>query len=70
MSTAVELLAEARALRPLIEAGANATDEKLTMTQPVIEAFEKSGLFHIMLPRVLGGLEADCSTIMDVFEEL
>ncbi len=70
MSTDVDLLAAARSLRPLIEAEADATDESLTMTPAVVEAFEKTGLFHLMVPRELGGFEADCSTILDVFEEL
>lgn len=70
MSTDVDLLAAARALRPLVEAEADATDEALTMTQPMIEAFEKTGLFHLMVPKELGGFEADTSTIIDVFEEL
>jgi len=65
-----DLRAEARALRPLIEAQATPTDEALTMTDPLVEAFEKSGLFHMMVPSALGGAEADCSTIMDVVEEL
>ncbi len=70
MSAEIDLRAEARALRPLVEAQADATDASLTMTQPVVEAFEKSGLFHLMVPRELGGHEADCATIIDVFEEL
>ena len=70
MSAQIDLLAEARALRPLIESEADRTDDSLTMTSPVIEAFEKTGLFHLMVPRSLGGYEADCSTIIDVFEEL
>ena len=70
MSADTDLLAEARALRPLIEKEADPTDDELTMTPPVVDAFEKTGLFHMMVPRALGGAEADCSTIMDVFEEL
>lgn len=70
MAAAVDLLAEARALRPLVEAEAEGTDEELSMTKPVVDAFAKSGLFHIMVPSELGGAEADCRTIIDVFEEL
>jgi alkylation response protein AidB-like acyl-CoA dehydrogenase len=66
----IDLLAEARALRPLIEAEADATDHALTLTPPLVEAFERSGLFHMMVPRSLGGHEADCDTVIDVFEEL
>jgi alkylation response protein AidB-like acyl-CoA dehydrogenase len=70
MSEAIDLLAEASALRPLIEAHADAADDALTMPMPVVEAFAKTGLFHMMVPKALGGHEADCSTIMNVFEEL
>ena len=70
MSEAIDLLAEASALRPLIEAHADAADDERTMPMQVVEAFAKTGLFHMMVPKALGGHEADCSTIMNVFEEL
>jgi alkylation response protein AidB-like acyl-CoA dehydrogenase len=70
MSRGADLLEKARSLRPLIESEADATDDELTMTKPVIEAFTESGLFHIMVPGALGGSEADSDTIIDVFEEL
>ncbi|MEZ4330350.1 MAG: acyl-CoA dehydrogenase family protein [Myxococcota bacterium] len=67
---AASLLETARSLRPLIEAEAEATDRELTLTRPVIEALTETGLFHLMVPRALGGAEADCRTVIDVFEEL
>ena len=70
MPPASDLLEQARQLRPLVEAQAEATDDALTLTPPLVEAFEKSGLFHILVPRALGGAEADCATTIDVFEEL
>jgi alkylation response protein AidB-like acyl-CoA dehydrogenase len=70
MSQGVDLLEKARGLRSLVEAEAATTDLELTMTKPVIEAFAETGLFHIMVPKALGGAEADSSTIIDVFEEL
>jgi alkylation response protein AidB-like acyl-CoA dehydrogenase len=70
MSRATPLLEKARGLRSLVEAEAAATDEELTMTKPVIEAFADTGLFHLMVPEALGGAEADTDTIIDVFEEL
>ncbi len=69
-SPAHDLLEKARALRPLIEAEADASDRELTLTKPVIEAFTKTGLFHMMVPKALGGAEVDCRTAIDVFEEL
>lgn len=70
MTATVDALAVAKKLRPLIESEADATDRELTLTKPVIEAFSDSKLFHVMLPKELGGLEADPDTIIDVFEEL
>ena len=70
MTQVADLLTKARSLRDLVEAEADASDDELTMTKPVIEAFVESGLFHIMVPEALGGLEANSDTIIDVFEEL
>ncbi|MEE8165680.1 MAG: acyl-CoA dehydrogenase family protein [Myxococcota bacterium] len=70
MTQGADLLAKARSLRNLVEAEADTSDDELTMTKPVIEAFVESGLFHIMVPKEFGGLEADSDTIIDVFEEL
>lgn len=60
----------ARNLRELIESEADRVDQNLTMTQPIVDALVESGLFRLLVPRDLGGLEADPSTIIDVFEEL
>ena len=68
--TTTDLLAVARSLRPLIESEADATDRDLTLTKPVLEALIDANLFHLMVPKDLGGLEADSDTVLDVFEEL
>jgi alkylation response protein AidB-like acyl-CoA dehydrogenase len=65
-----DLLTAARALRPLVEAEADATDTELTITAPVIDALAQSGLNHLQVPKELGGLEADVDTTLDVLEEL
>ena len=70
MTTTPDLLAVAKSLRPLIEAEAKPTDDDLTLTQPVLEALAEANLFHLMVPKDLGGLEADSDTVLDVFEEL
>ncbi len=56
--------------RELIESEADRVDEKLTLTKPIVDKLVESGLFRLLVPRDLGGLEADPSTIIDVFEEL
>lgn len=68
MST--DLLEVARSLRPVIEAESEATDRELTLTQPVLDALTEANLFHLMVPKELGGAEADSDTVLDVFEEL
>lgn len=70
MTSAADPLAAAKALRPLIESEANTTDRELTPTKPVVEALSDSMLFHLMVPKEFGGLEADPDTVLDVFEEL
>jgi indole-3-acetate monooxygenase len=70
MPTATDAVRTAKSLRPILEAQADATDGDLTLTKPCIEALTQTGLFHLMVPNELGGLEADTDTVIDVFEEL
>ena len=72
--TAVEsptdLLATARRLSPLVVEHAAEGERRGTMPEPVVDAFAAAGLFGLMLPRELGGAEADLRTVLGVFEEL
>ena len=70
MPAATDLVSAVRSLRPLLEAEADATDETLTPTPKVVQAAADAGVFQLMVPRDLGGHEADSSTVLDVFEEL
>ena len=69
MSPAADPLAAAKALRPLIEAEADACDRGLTLTKPVLDAFTEANLWHLLVPKEFGGLEAGTDTVLDVFEE-
>lgn len=69
MSETVPLQA-ARALRELIESEAERVEQAATMTQPVVDAIVESGLFRLLVPEALGGMEASPATIVDVCEEL
>jgi alkylation response protein AidB-like acyl-CoA dehydrogenase len=69
-STATGLLDQTRALTPLIEAEADRTEELGTMSPAVVDALSEAGLFAILVPAELGGLEADLVTTLAVFEEL
>ncbi|HKY13531.1 MAG TPA: acyl-CoA dehydrogenase family protein [Microthrixaceae bacterium] len=63
-------LSAARSLRGIVEAEADATDRELSMTAEVVEAFARSGLNHLQVPKELGGMEADTDTVLDVLAEI
>jgi alkylation response protein AidB-like acyl-CoA dehydrogenase len=64
------LTQSARDLRRLIEDHADETEAGCTMAAPVVDAFEKSGLFRLSIPQALGGLEADVEAVQGVCEEV
>jgi alkylation response protein AidB-like acyl-CoA dehydrogenase len=68
--SANELIQKARSLRELIESEAETIEQKCTMTEPVVDAIEKTGLFQLITPAELGGLEADVDTVQAVCEEV
>jgi alkylation response protein AidB-like acyl-CoA dehydrogenase len=70
MSGASSLLDRARGLRELIESEADLIEEQNTMTAVVVDALSDAGLFRLLVPRDLGGFEADAATIIDVCDEL
>ena len=59
MTASTDPLRAAKSLRPILEAQADAMDSDLTLTKPCIEALTETNLFHLMVPKELGGLEAD-----------
>ncbi len=66
----VDAIGAARGLTTLVEAEADAAELAGTMTEPVVEALHDAGLFGLMVPRELGGSEADIATCLEVFEIL
>ncbi len=66
----IDVLERTRALVPLVEANADAGERDGTLAAPVVEAFRDQALFSLMVPRSLGGLEADIATVLTVFEEV
>ena len=67
---ACSLLDTARALAPRIRACADEIDATRELPRPLFEALADAGLFHMALPRVLGGAELDLPTYIQVIEEL
>jgi indole-3-acetate monooxygenase len=68
--TPSDLVARARALRPLIEAEAEEAEATGTTTKSVVDAIAEQQLFWTMLPKDVGGQEATIATCLAVFEEL
>jgi alkylation response protein AidB-like acyl-CoA dehydrogenase len=63
-------VAAARELRPIIERGAAESERLGRMCDETAMALCASGLFGLLLPRSLGGIEADPLTYIEVIEEL
>ncbi len=61
---------DARSLGPLIQRYADQIDETRELPRPLFEALADAGLFHMVVPRSLGGAEVDLPTYLDVLEEI
>lgn len=60
----------ARALAPLIRASADEIDTNRELPRPLFEAIADAGMFHLALPRAIGGAEIDFPTYVQVLEEI
>ena len=65
-----DLVSTARAHAALIEAEAEKAEATGTLTSSVVEAFREGKLLWTLVPSVLGGLEADIVTFLEVIEEV
>lgn len=73
MTTCVDtadLLNSARQLGPLISHHADAAERNRRLSREVLDAIAEAGLFRMMLPQALGGLEVDPVTCAHVVEEI
>jgi alkylation response protein AidB-like acyl-CoA dehydrogenase len=63
-------LAQAQRLADLIGEEAARSEADATLSPRVVEAFHETGLFGLMVPKELGGEEADLPTVLSVYEEV
>ena len=64
------LLARAEGLAELIGHEAERSESDATLSPVVVDALHESGLFGLMVPKELGGEEADLPTVLEVYEEV
>ena len=65
-----ESLRKAKAIAPILEAGAEEGALLRDLPEKSVKALRESGLLSIGLPKEVGGQEADFATILEVSEEL
>jgi alkylation response protein AidB-like acyl-CoA dehydrogenase len=63
-------LEAARRLAPRIRASAEEIEATRELPRPLFEAIADAGLFHLAVPRAIGGGELDLPTYVQVIEEL
>jgi alkylation response protein AidB-like acyl-CoA dehydrogenase len=63
-------VAAAAALRPLARDHADETEAGRRLAPPVVDAIARAGLFRMLVPREIGGLETDVSSMVRAIEEL
>jgi alkylation response protein AidB-like acyl-CoA dehydrogenase len=65
-----EVVARVTALVPLIREHAEKSSEERRVVPEVVEALEEAGLFKLLVPRRLGGLETNLRTTMECVAEV
>ncbi len=60
----------ARKLAPMIRSCADEIEALRKLPRPLFEALADAGLFHLAVPRAIGGAELDLPTYVQVIEEL
>ncbi|GGU41131.1 acyl-CoA dehydrogenase family protein [Streptomyces violascens] len=66
LPTREELVARAEELQPLLREHAARIDQDRQITDEVIDALTRAGLFKLTVPRRFGGYECDVRTLLDV----
>jgi indole-3-acetate monooxygenase len=69
-SGAVDYVARARSLKPIIDAEADTMEAGATITKPVVDALAESGLFWVLVPKEYGGAGEGIVNSLKIVEEL
>src|SRR5918997_2130099 len=69
-SRACSPLESARELAPAIRLAAPEIERTRAIPRPLFEQMADAGLFHMLIPRQLGGIELDLPGYIEVVEEL
>jgi alkylation response protein AidB-like acyl-CoA dehydrogenase len=64
------LLEAVRKLAPMIRSCADEIDRERELPRPLFEALADAGVFHMAIPRSLGGAELDLPTYAQIIEEI
>ena len=59
-------LEAARKLAPQIQACADQTEAERELPRPLFEALADAGMFHLAVPRAIGGAELDLPSYVEV----
>src|SRR5262245_55685157 len=65
-----DLPGRARSLVPLLDRDAEAGEERQALTDEVVDALHREGLWGMWVPRALGGAELDPVPSLEVIEQL
>ena len=65
-----ELVAEVKAIAPILVEHSSESERLGRLDAPTMEALRRTRLLHLFCPRELGGLEADPVTALEVLEAL
>ncbi len=64
------LLANAKLIASILRAEANNAKKQRHLTYKTVETMKEAGLYRMLIPKSLGGIEADPLTVIQVIEEI
>jgi len=68
--TSQNLLENAKLIAPILRAEASKAEKQRHLTYQTVETMKEAGLYRMLIPKSLGGIEADPLTVIQVIEEI